>query len=106
MASHYKNKTMKKPEEMLSRGEGRFVNCTDYDDAIKAIKKYAQQEAIEFAKWVADRVNENDKDAGSMFAFTLLDGNYYWEDDKDGNQPLSEEDLYKMFLEENKNNKI
>lgn len=35
---------MKTPEEFLTRGTGRFVNCTDYDDAIKAMKEYAEQE--------------------------------------------------------------
>ena len=35
---------MKTPEEMLNRGNGNFINCTDYDDAIKAMKEYAAQE--------------------------------------------------------------
>jgi len=32
---------MKTPEERLTRGKGNFINCTDYDDAIKAMKEYA-----------------------------------------------------------------
>ena len=34
---------MKTPEEFLTRGKGYFINCTDYDDAIQAMKDYAQQ---------------------------------------------------------------
>ena len=43
------NKGMK-AEEMLTRGKGNFINCTDYDDAIKAMKEYSSlqiKEAIE-----------------------------------------------------------
>ena len=32
---------MKTPEERLTRGKGNFINCTDYDDAIEAMKQYA-----------------------------------------------------------------
>lgn len=35
---------MKTPEEFLNRGEGNFIHCTDYDDAIQAMKDYAEQE--------------------------------------------------------------
>ena len=34
---------MKPPEEFLTRGKGNFINCTDYDDAIQAMKDYAKQ---------------------------------------------------------------
>jgi len=34
---------MKSPEEFLSRGHGRFINCTDYDDAVRSIRDYAGQ---------------------------------------------------------------
>lgn len=34
---------MKTPEEFLTRGKGNFINCTDYDDAILAMKEYAKQ---------------------------------------------------------------
>ena len=33
----------RKPEEFLVRGKGSFINCTDYDDAIQAMKEYASQ---------------------------------------------------------------
>ena len=39
---------MKRPEEFLSRGKGNFINCTDYDDAIQAMKDYAKQEVEKF----------------------------------------------------------
>lgn len=32
---------MKTPEERLTRGKGNFINCTDYDDAVQAMKEYA-----------------------------------------------------------------
>jgi hypothetical protein len=31
-----------KAEEYLTKGTGNFSNCTDYDDAIKAMKDYAR----------------------------------------------------------------
>lgn len=34
---------MKTPEEFLTRGKGNFINCTDYDDAIQAMKDYADE---------------------------------------------------------------
>lgn len=34
---------MKEPEEFLTRGKGNFINCTDYDEAIQAMKDYAAQ---------------------------------------------------------------
>lgn len=32
---------MKTPEERLTRGKGNFINCTDYDNAIEAMKEHA-----------------------------------------------------------------
>ena len=32
---------IKTPEEILTRGKGNFLHCTDYDDAVKAMKQYA-----------------------------------------------------------------
>jgi hypothetical protein len=32
-----------KPEDMLVRGKGNFIHCTDYEDAIKAMHEYANQ---------------------------------------------------------------
>lgn len=43
---------MKTPKEYLTRGEGNFIHCTDYDDAIKAMQEYADQFAIEFGMWI------------------------------------------------------
>lgn len=39
---------MKTPEDFLSRGKGNFINCTDYDDAIQAMKEFANQ-----SKWIS-----------------------------------------------------
>ena len=38
-----KSPKIKTPEEILTRGKGNFINCTDYDDAIEAMKEYALQ---------------------------------------------------------------
>jgi hypothetical protein len=46
---------MKTKEEFLTRGEGNFINCTDYDSALEAMQLYATQES---AKAVAKRNNE------------------------------------------------
>lgn len=43
---------MKEPEEFLNRGKGNFINCTDYDDAIEAMKKYATQNKCDKLKAV------------------------------------------------------
>jgi hypothetical protein len=32
---------MKTPEERIIRGTGNFIHCTDYEDAIQAMKEYA-----------------------------------------------------------------
>lgn len=42
---------MKKPEELIKRGEGNFLHCTDYDDAIEAMKIHSKELAIKFARW-------------------------------------------------------
>lgn len=73
-----------------------------YDAMIMAMNKFADQKAIEFAKWIADYISEDEHGGEHSDNFQLIDGNYYWKDDEDGNQPLTEEQLYKMFLEENK----
>ena len=67
----------------------------------KAMQEYAEQQAIEFAKWIADFISEDEHGGEHSDNFQLIDGNYYWKDDEDGDQPLSEEQLYKMFLAEN-----
>ena len=46
---------MKTPEERLIRGKGNFINCTDYDDAIEAIKEYA----IEYHEQQVNNLNSN-----------------------------------------------
>ena len=45
----------KTAEEMLTRGKGNFINCTDYDDALTAMHQYAAQES---AKAVQKRDSE------------------------------------------------
>ena len=42
---------MKTPEEMIKRGEGNFLHCTDYEDAIEAMKEHSQLTAVKFLEW-------------------------------------------------------
>lgn len=46
-----------KAEEYLTKGTGNFSNCTDYDDAIKAMKEYTR---IQIEKY-RERVKANAK---------------------------------------------
>ena len=39
-----KENKLKTREQFLTRGEGNFINCTDYEDALKAMQEYADQE--------------------------------------------------------------
>lgn len=46
---------MKTPEEILKRGKGNFINCTDYDDAMQAladVRAEAENKAQRFAEWL------------------------------------------------------
>jgi hypothetical protein len=38
------------PEEILKRGTGNYINCTDYDDAIKAMEEYSNLKLQEVIK--------------------------------------------------------
>ena len=61
---------MKTAESYLTRGEGNYRNCTDYDDAVKAIK-FAQIEAVA----------KRDEEIREYFNDVILeDSNYFNED--------------------------
>lgn len=48
---------MKSAAERITRGKGNFINCTDYDDAVKAINDAVAEtrsEMMEFAEWCMD----------------------------------------------------
>lgn len=50
-----KNNDMKSAEERLTKGMKKFANCTDYDDAVKAINEAVAEtrsEMMEFAEWL------------------------------------------------------
>ena len=54
--SKQKNNDMKSAEERLTKGMKKFANCTDYDDAVKAINEAVAEtrsEMMEFAEWCA-----------------------------------------------------
>lgn len=75
-----------------------LLSTEDQNMIEAAMEEHAEQQAIEFAKWIAD-LEASEEQSGHIYGLTLIDGNYYWEGDEDGDQPLSEEQLYKMFLE-------
>lgn len=79
---------MKKPEEMLKRGEGNFLHCTDYEDAIDAIKEYGQQQALKFFEWIFE---ECSTDAGH-FPHELG----FWH--KETQKYLTTIELYDLFI--------
>jgi hypothetical protein len=45
---------MKTPEEILKRGTGNFIHCTDYEDAIEAMIEYGNQMYNEALCWAAN----------------------------------------------------
>ena len=52
--SKQKNNDMKSAEERLTKGMKKFANCTDYDDAVKAINEAVAEtrsEMMEFFMW-------------------------------------------------------
>lgn len=55
---------MKTPEERLSRGNGSFINCTDYDDAIIAMKQYA----IEYHESEVNKLKQADVSGSLHYA--------------------------------------
>ena len=74
--------------ERFTRGKGNFINCTDYDDAVKAINEAVAEtrsEMMEFAEWlsenpvIADNREETKTsrcvyiDDGNLFEFDTLD---------------------------------
>jgi len=57
-----KNNDMKKAAERITRGKGNFINCTDYDDAVKAINDAVAEtrsEMMEFAEWIKEDVDSD-----------------------------------------------
>lgn len=53
-------------------------------------------DAVEFAKFIATHECPAMEDYRAD-KIVLVDGDWYWSNDKDGDQPLSEEELYAMF---------
>lgn len=104
---------MKTPKQILTKVLNEWDNLKDLDLMSilaerslpfmeKAMKEYAKQEAIEFAKFIANYIDKDEHENGYDDNIQLIDGNYYWKDDEEGNHPLSEEKLYEMFLKNNK----
>ena len=70
---------MKTPEEILKRGTGNFIHCTDYEDAIKAMIEYGNQMQKEALEWAASKVypvskNEIDEVHAESIKQSILKG--------------------------------
>ncbi len=70
-----------------------FVSCDTGEETRLCTQQEVDDQAIKFARWIA-AMGEGQK--------TLIDGNYYYADDNDGDQPLSEKELYDQFKKEQK----
>lgn len=51
--------------------------------------QYAEQESLRFLEWIASREGE--------YKLTLVDNDWYWDSDKDGDQPLTTEYLFQLY---------
>jgi hypothetical protein len=65
---------MKTPEERLSRGKGIYINCTDYDDAIKVIKEYAIEYYDQFKQQTENNILKLIKKYESILV--IIESNY------------------------------
>lgn len=64
-----------------------------------AMDEYASKTAIAFAEWIVSQEGDN--------KLTLSDNDWYWDCDTDGDQILTTEFLYTLFLEHiNKEKKV
>lgn len=77
----------KTAEEMITRGTGNFINCTDYDDAISVIKNLQQQLAekdkdIErFTIGLHEWLHEEGYEWGNKPHQMYRGGKYFWTKD-------------------------
>lgn len=53
---------------------------------------HAENISVAFVKWIAD------KDGADKL--TLIDHNWYYDNDKDGDMPITEKKLYDQFIKE------
>lgn len=84
---------------IIGHNPGRSVN--HIEDLIEEMMNYyspsPSQEAIEVLDWIA---YQHDKEKG--FLFTLIDGNYYYTDDDEGDNPMDGKELYQLYTEHKK----
>lgn len=59
-------------------------------------KGVVEGDAVAFAEWLASYVCPATKDYASD-RLTLVDGDWYWSNDKHGDQPLNESELYNLY---------
>lgn len=58
-------------------------------ESYRLLKEENDKNAIAFAEWIAFGEGE--------YKLTLVDNDWYWDSDKDGDQPLTTEYLYELF---------
>lgn len=64
-----------------------------YKDVLEAMDEYAQYESVAVLKWLED-LHHTDKE----HKIDLIDGNYYWHEDHDGDAPLSAEQVHEHYF--------
>lgn len=85
-------------EEILKRNgmDLGFWSPDTSSKILKSMQAYADQEkrkeAIAFVNWIACQ--------DGQMKLVLVDNDWYWDVDKDGDQPLSESDLYGFYLKD------
>lgn len=65
-------------EEMMKRGTGNFLHCTDYEDAIEAMKKFAKLHVEAALKEAAEKAKikyEYSGNTGSEYCDEYVDQN-------------------------------
>lgn len=78
---------MKEPEEYL--GINPIINPPLIEtkkaiSALTAMKQDAEKELIEFVEWAHEK-------------FDYVDGDWYWKDDEEGDQPFGTMEVYAKF---------
>lgn len=70
-----------------------LLNVAEELKELSQLSSNNKSDAVEFAKWICNNEGEHQ--------LTLVDNNWYFESDKEGDQFLSEEELYEIFKSQN-----
>lgn len=82
-------------EEIIENFFGADLSGLAVEDTFNvflSMDEYAKEQAIAFARWIANREGD--------VRMKLVDQNWYFESDTDGDNPMTEEELFKQYLQE------